>query len=157
MIGGSPATGDPLRVPPVPPVPSPAHASRPRTRARRLVALAMLVAVAVIGLAVHAFLPDTAATDIAGDALYALAAYVGLIALAPRWSPLVVGAVAGAWCVAVELFQLTGIPLALGARFTPAMLLLGTVFDPRDLVVYVVTIVLATAADVALRRVFAAR
>lgn len=119
---------------------------------RRVVAVALLTATILVGLAVHAFLPDTAATDIAGDALYALAAYLGLVALAPRWSGLVVGAVAATWCVAVELFQLTGIPLALGAQFTPAMLLLGTVFDPRDLVVYVVTVALATAVDALTRR-----
>lgn len=137
-------------------VPDPADAGHDLARrgpmVRRVVAVALLTATILVGLAVHAFLPDTAATDIAGDALYALAAYLGLVALAPRWSGLVVGAVAATWCVAVELFQLTGIPLALGAQFTPAMLLLGTVFDPRDLVVYVVTVALATAVDALTRR-----
>lgn len=117
------------------------------TRTRRIVAVALLVSIVAVGLGIHTFLPDTAATDIAGDALYALAAYVGLVAVAPRWPPLAVGAVAAAWCAGVELFQLTGMPLDLGAHFAPAMLLLGTVFDPRDLVVYLVTIVLAGAGD----------
>ena len=118
-----------------------------RSRVRRIGALVLLAAVIAAGLAVHRLLPDTAATDIAGDALYALAAYLLVVALAPRWPSLAPGGVSAAWCVAVELFQLTGIPLALGAHFMPAMLVLGTVFDPRDLVVYVVTVAVATLVD----------
>lgn len=119
---------------------------------RRLVAVVALVAVIAAGLAVHALLPDTALTDIAGDALYAAAAYSGVVLLAPRLRPWVVASIAGAWCVAVELFQLTGIPLAVGAGFPPAMLLLGTVFDARDLVIYVATVVVAALIDTAASR-----
>ncbi|MDR7113291.1 hypothetical protein J2X03_003188 [Microbacterium trichothecenolyticum] len=117
------------------------------TRTRRLVAVLLLVATVVAGLLVHGVLPDTAATDIAGDALYAVAAYLAVVLIAPRLPALATGAIAAAWCVAVELFQLTGLPLAWGAQFAPAMLVLGTVFDARDLLVYVATIVLATAVD----------
>ena len=120
-----------------------------RTAKRRLMAAAALVGVSGAGLAVHVLLADTAATDIAGDALYAAAVYLAIIIVAPRMPPLAVGALAAAWCVAVELFQLTGIPLALGAAFAPSMLVLGTVFDARDLVVYLVTTVIIGAADVA--------
>ena len=120
-----------------------------RTTKRRLVAAVLLAGVVGAGLAVHLLLADTAATDIAGDALYAAAVYLAIIIVAPRMPPLAVGAVAAAWCVAVELFQLTGIPLALGAAFAPSMLVLGTVFDARDVVVYVVTTVIIGAADVA--------
>ena len=67
--------------------------------------------------------------------------------LAPRLPALAVGGIAAAWCVAVELFQLTGLPLEWGAVFSPVMLVLGTVFDPRDLIVYVVTIAVVTAID----------
>lgn len=123
------------------------------TRTRRLVAVLLLVATIAAGLLVHGVLPDTAATDIAGDALYAVAAYLAVVLLAPRLPPLAAGAIAAAWCVAVELFQLTGLPLAWGATFPPVMLVLGTVFDARDLLVYVVTIVLTTAVDALLRRV----
>lgn len=119
----------------------------PSTRARRLVAFAALAVVVAAGLAVHALLPDTAATDIAGDALYACAAYLAVVLIGPRLRPLAVGAIAAAWCVGVELFQLTGIPIAAGAAFPPAMLVLGTVFDPRDLVVYLFAITAATALD----------
>lgn len=123
------------------------------TRTRRLVAVLLLVATVVAGLLVHGVLPDTAATDIAGDALYAVAAYLAVVLIAPRLPALATGAIAAAWCVAVELFQLTGLPLAWGAQFAPAMLVLGTVFDARDLLVYVATIVLATAVDAGIRRV----
>ena len=119
----------------------------PRTGARRLSAAGVLAAAIVAGLVVHGALPDTAATDIAGDALYAAAVYVGLVVLAPRLPALAVGGIAAAWCVAVELFQLTGLPLVWGAAFSPVMLVLGTVFDPRDLIVYVVTIAVVTTID----------
>ena len=122
------------------------------TRTRRLVAALLLVATVVAGLLVHGVLPDTVATDIAGDALYAVAAYLAVVLIAPRLPALATGAIAAAWCVAVELFQLTGLPLAWGAQFAPVMLVLGTVFDARDLLVYVATIVLATAVDALIRR-----
>lgn len=121
-----------------------------RTR-RRLTAAGALALVVAAGLAVHAVLPDSAATDIAGDALYAVAVYLLVVVLAPRLRSLAAGLIAAVWCVAVELFQLTGIPLTAGAAFPPAMLVLGTVFDPRDLVVYVVAIAAVTVTDAALR------
>lgn len=120
---------------------------------RRVTAGAVLAVVIAAGLVVHAALPDTAATDIAGDLLYAVAAYAALIVVAPRLPSVVVGAVALAWCVAVELLQLTGIPFALGVRFPPAMLVLGTVFDPRDLLVYAAALAVATTADLGIRSV----
>lgn len=123
------------------------EATARRTRTRRLVAVVALAVVIVAGLAVHGGLPDTSATDIAGDALYAAAAYLAAMAVAPRLPVLAVGGIAAAWCVGVELFQLTGLPLAWGATFAPVMLVLGTVFDPRDLVVYVLTVAVVTAAD----------
>ncbi len=123
------------------------------TARRRLVAALLLVATIAAGLLVHGVLPDTAATDIAGDALYAVAAYLAVVLIAPRLPVLATGAIAAGWCVAVELFQLTGFPLAWGTTFPPVMLVLGTVFDARDLLVYIVTIVLATAVDALLGRI----
>lgn len=124
-----------------------AAGTRTGARTRRLVAVVALAAVIVAGLVVHGALPDTSATDIAGDALYAAAAYLAVMAVVPRLPALAVGGIAVAWCIGVELFQLTGLPLAWGATFAPVMLVLGTVFDPRDLVVYVLTVAVATAAD----------
>lgn len=127
-------------------------ARAPHRSPRRIVAAVLLLIVIGAGLGVHALLPDTTATDVAGDALYAAAAYLAIVIVAPRLSPLVAGAIAAAWCVVVELFQLTGIPLELGAVFTPAMLVLGTVFDGRDLLVYVLTLVVVVAADAVVSR-----
>ncbi|MFE7844595.1 DUF2809 domain-containing protein [Microbacterium sp. NPDC057407] len=120
-----------------------------RPALRRLVAAGCLAATIVGGLAVHQLLPDTTGTDIAGDALYAVAAYLAVVILAPRLTPLVTGSIAAAWCVAVELFQLTGIPEDVGSAFAPAMLILGTVFDARDLVIYVIAAAVCVVVDAA--------
>ena len=123
-----------------------ASRARPGVR-RRVIAAALLVLTIAAGLVVHAALPDSSATDIAGDALYAVAAYLAVVLVAPRLPALAVGGIAVLWCIGVELFQLTGLPLVWGAEFVPAMLVLGTVFDVRDLVVYIATIAVATALD----------
>ncbi|MCR2825802.1 ribosomal maturation YjgA family protein [Microbacterium sp. zg.Y909] len=122
----------------------------PRPARRRLLAAGLLAATIAAGLAVHRWAPDTAASDIAGDALYALAAYLGLAMLLPHARPWALGLAAAAWCTAVELLQLTGLPERLGTDFPPAMLLLGTVFDVRDLLVYLLMVALAVAVDTAL-------
>jgi hypothetical protein len=122
----------------------------PRTRRRAaVVALAVVIAA---GLAVHA-LPGSAATDVAGDALYAIAAYSLVVAVAPGLHPLVVGAFALVWCIAVELLQLSPVPLAVASVLPPARLVLGSGFDPRDLVVYGVAALFAGIADAAARRI----
>lgn len=127
-------------------------ATQRQIRMRRAWASGLLIVVILAGLVTHGVLPDTAGSDIAGDALYALAIYLLLVILAPRWSPLVVGALAAGWCIAIELFQLTGIPLQVGSVFPPAALVLGSGFDARDLVVYVIAVALAVAVDVIQRR-----
>lgn len=124
----------------------------PRPRRRRLVAAGVLLLTIAAGLTVHAGAPDGAASDIAGDALYAVAAYLAVVNAAPRLRTFLVAAVAAAWCTLIELFQLTGVPLALGSAFSPIMLVLGTVFDPRDLVVYLATVVVAAVIDGFVRR-----
>lgn len=116
-------------------------------RERRLAALVALGVVVVSGLAVHALGPAGSATDITGDALYAVAAYAGLVLLFPRWRRLVVGAVAALWCVGVELLQLTGVPVALADRFPPIALVLGSGFDARDLLVYLCAVGVTVAVD----------
>lgn len=135
----------------IPMPPGSAPAERRAARRRRRIAIVVLVAVIAAGLAVYTMLPDTPATDIAGDALYAMAAYAGVASIAPRMPSLHVGAIALVWCVGVELFQLTGIPLAVGAVFRPAMLVFGTVFDARDVLVYAVAVVALCGVDVAIR------
>lgn len=123
-----------------------------RVGRRRIGAAIALLAVIVAGLLTHLLVPGSAATDIAGDALYAAAAYLAIVVLAPRLRLLTVACLAAVWCIAVELFQLTGVPLAVGARFSPAFLVLGSTFAVRDLVVYVVAVVALAAGDAAVLR-----
>ncbi|KTR96737.1 hypothetical protein NS220_00695 [Microbacterium testaceum] len=120
------------------------------THARRRVAAAIaLVAVVILGLVVAKGMPATDITDVMGDALYAVAVFTGLVLLWPRGRRSVLGIVAVTWCVGVEFFQLTGLPVALADRFPPAALVLGSGFDPRDLVVYVLAVATAAAVDAA--------
>ncbi len=123
----------------------------PPTR-RRLIALLALAVVVAAGLVVHLVLPSSDAADIAGDALYTVAVYAGLVVVFPRLRPLVVALVAGGWSVAVELFQATGVPADLAERFRPVALVLGTGFDARDLVVYACAAVVAGLTDAATGR-----
>ncbi|WP_235007881.1 ribosomal maturation YjgA family protein [Microbacterium timonense] len=118
-----------------------------------MIAGVLLCVTIIAGLVVHGAMPDTAATDIAGDVLYAVAAYLGVVLIAPRLPAPAVGAVAALWCIGVEFFQLTGLPLEWGVRLPPVMLVLGTVFDPRDLLAYVVAVVGATLIDLGCRTV----
>lgn len=122
------------------------------TRARRWGAVAAAVVVVAAGLVVHGILPDTDATDIAGDALYAVLVYVLVVAVAPRAQPVAAAAIAGGWCIAIELLQLSDVPARAAEVFPPAVLVLGTVFDARDLVIYVVAVVIAGALDAMMRR-----
>lgn len=81
-----------------------------------------------------------------GDALYAAAVYLMLGLLRPRWPAVRLALVALAACVAVELFQLTGIP-ARYASYSPVRWLLGTHFAWVDFVCYAAGVGSATAID----------
>jgi hypothetical protein len=116
---------------------------------RRLVAFAALVVVVAAGLFVAKVLPSSATTDIAGDALYAVAVYTGLVLLLPRVGRVILAIAATGWCVFVELLQLSGLPVALAERVPPIALVLGTGFDARDLVVYASAVLVAAVADAA--------
>ncbi|MDY0829592.1 DUF2809 domain-containing protein [Microbacterium sp. BG28] len=114
---------------------------------RRIVAAVAAAVTVVVGLGVHRFAPDGAVSDIAGDALYALLVYLLAVVIVPRRALWVPALGAWVWCAAIELFQLTGLPLSWGDGFPPIMLVLGTVFDVRDLVVYTVTVLAAATVD----------
>ena len=121
-------------------------------RRRRLFGAGALMLTVGAGLGVHAFAPDGATSDIAGDVLYAVAAYLAIVIVSPRLPTPLAAVIAAAWCTLVELFQLTGVPEVLGAAFWPIMLVLGTVFDARDLIVYLVAVALVALIDGLLRR-----
>ncbi|WP_130335676.1 DUF2809 domain-containing protein [Micromonospora kangleipakensis] len=113
-----------------------------------LVRVLMLVAAALflaVALTIRA-LSDGRLEQYSGTALYASMVYAGVLFLWPRMSPLPAGAVAVAFCWAVECAQLTGIPAALSARSLLARLVLGVQFDPTDLLWYPVGVAPLVAA-----------
>jgi hypothetical protein len=73
--------------------------------------------------------------------------YLVVAFLLPRSSAVAIGASALALCTLVELFQLTGLPALWAESFWPVRLLLGTGFDPLDLIAYAVGADVATASD----------
>lgn len=119
---------------------------------RRRVAAAVVVVAVVAGIGIHLAAPPTRTGDIAADALYVVVVYGALVVLAPQWRPAGVGAATMLWCVAVELFQLTGLPEQWGRAAWPVMLVFGTVFDPRDFVVYGVGAIVCAVMDAMLPR-----
>ncbi|MFJ8430814.1 DUF2809 domain-containing protein [Kitasatospora sp. NPDC094019] len=87
----------------------------------------------------------------AGDALYTVLLYALAVLVAPRLRPPVAAAWAAAPSWAVELFQLTGVPDDLARRSTLARLVLGSTFNPPDLLWYLVGAGLAALAHAGVR------
>ncbi len=86
-----------------------------------------------------------------GDALYAIAFYLLLGVLLPNTSSQRFILLTSVFVVAVECFQLTGIPLDLRSRGGISRLIsvaLGTVFSWLDLLAYFVGIVVIGFADI---------
>ncbi|MCP2263540.1 DUF2809 domain-containing protein [Promicromonospora thailandica] len=81
-------------------------------RARAVPALAALLTVAA-GLSVRSVLTGDLA-KYGGDALYALLIFWLVLVVAPRTRGWVAALVAAGFSVTIELFQLTGVPAALG-------------------------------------------
>ena len=110
----------------------------------RYVALAL--GTIVIGLAVHLHgdvLPP-AVRDVLGDALWATMATWWISAIAPalRWSTRTLLALA--FCFAIEMSQLVRFPALDTLRGTTVgHLVLGSDFDPRDLVAYTAGVIAA--------------
>ncbi|MFI6426047.1 DUF2809 domain-containing protein [Promicromonospora sp. NPDC050880] len=114
----------------------PRETGRQAVRRRAAPALAAVLTV-VAGLSARSVL-DGAAGKYAGDTLYALLIFWLVLVVAPRTRGWVAAAVALGVSTAVELFQLTGIPAALGAHSALARLVLGTTFNAPDLPFYAV-------------------
>jgi hypothetical protein len=121
------------------------------TRTRRAALAATSVATIALGLAVH-FRGGSAAADPAADALYAVLIYLLVGLLRPRAHSVVVAAIALGFCVAIELFQLTGVPAML-SNITPlAHLVFGTTFVAADLLSYTAGVVIVASIDHLVRR-----
>lgn len=128
---------------------------RDRIRRRALPAAAAVLTVAA-GLSVRSVLGGDLA-KYAGDALYALLIFWLVLVVAPRTRAWVAAATAFGVSVAVELFQLTGVPAELGAHSALARLVLGTTFNAPDLPFYGVGAALGWALHRAARSIGGAR
>ena len=119
----------------------------PRIRLRYL---ALAVTTIVIGLAVHwgAATMSPSARDVVGDALWAAMIVWLVSAAAPAARLATRSAAALAVCVAVELSQLYHAPALDALRGTTGgRLVLGSGFDPRDLVAYAGGVLAAAVVD----------
>ena len=110
----------------------------------------LALATIVVGLAVHlggtAFAPDV--RDFAGDSLWAMMMAWWVGALAPSAARITRTSMAYAICVGVELSQLIHTPVLSAIRATAlGHLVLGSGFDPRDLLAYLVGVSLAAVAE----------
>lgn len=98
------------------------------------------------GLIVHfsgGFLPP-ALRDIVGDALWAMMIVWWVSVLVPRLPLLARGGIALAICAAVEFSQIHHAPWLDALRATlPGELILGSDYDPRDLLAYAVGVLVA--------------
>jgi len=115
-------------------------ASRPRL-------LAVLVVVIALGVISRLRPIDVPLWDKwLGDVLYAVAAYLVLALIFPRWPAARLATAAFLFCVAVEFFKLTGIP-AQCSHILLVRWLLGVRFAWGDLACYLVGVVAAAGID----------
>lgn len=117
---------------------------------RRAVLLSVAVGVVVLGLTVHGTV-DGPGGAFTGDGLYAVLMFVLVAVVAPALPAAAVAGVAFALCVAVELFQLTGVPARLSSVIPGAELVLGSTFQWSDLVAYAIGAAFASGVDAAIR------
>ena len=122
---------------------------------RRVVYAALAVGTIAAGLAVHvggsALSP--ALRDVLGDALWAIMLFWWVSVLVPSGSTMFRGSLALAGCFAVELSQLLHTPVLDAIRRTTAgHLVLGSGFDPRDLMAYTGGVIAAVIVETAWRR-----
>ena len=115
-------------------------------RNRRLKLAGIGALIVATGLLVH-FLTQGTVSDFVGDALYAVLVYLVVSIVVVRRPSREVAVVAILLCVAIEVFQLTGVPSSLAEHVAPVRYLLGTTFNTLDLVAYVIGVLAATAVS----------
>ncbi|OCI29890.1 ribosomal maturation YjgA family protein [Oerskovia enterophila] len=122
-------------------------APRAARRRSRPHVLAVLAAVVALGLVVTTQVPDPVG-DVVGDLLYAVAVYAALVLVAPRVRPWAAGAVVLTWCWLVEALQATPVVGAVLDVVPAAAWVLGSTFSARDLLLYLLGVLLAVGLDV---------
>lgn len=100
----------------------------------------------VLGLLVTTQVPDPVG-DAVGDLLYAVAAYAALVLVTPRSRPWVAGVVVLAWCWLVEALQATPLVGVVLDVAPAAAWVLGSTFNARDLLFYLLGAIFATGLD----------
>jgi len=127
----------------------------PSIRARATYVVAALATI-VVGLLVHlgGTMLSPATRDVLGDALWAAMIMWWISALAPNARLLTRSAIAYAICAGVELSQLFHTPALDSVRNTAlGQLVLGSGFDPRDLIAYAAGVAVATLLEATARAV----
>lgn len=114
--------------------------------------LLVLAAVVLAGLAVT-LRGVGAPADLAGAALYTVAAHLVLALALPRAGPVRLAAAAFALSAVVELIQLTTVPERVADVVPVARYLLGTTFHAPDLLAYAVGALAVGLVDERARRV----
>jgi Protein of unknown function (DUF2809) len=105
------------------------------TRRLRLLSGIAAAGCLVLGLATQA-LDRSPLADVVGSVLYVCCIGLSTCVAWPRLSSIVIASLAFGFAVSVELIQVTGMPSEITAVFPPARLLLGSAFDPLDLIAY---------------------
>lgn len=124
----------------------------PRSANHAAVTLIVLTATVILGLVSRRLHLGVGWWDKSlGDSLYAVAVYLAFSLALPRWGVRRTGILALLFCVAIELFQWTGIPAA-HARLAVVRWLIGTQFSPHDLLCYLVGVLAIASLDSLWRR-----
>lgn len=100
--------------------------------------VAGIVAVALVGVGLVVSRVDHPVADPVGDGLYAAFVFALLVVIAPRARSATLATATFAFCAAVELAQLTGIPAAIVDAVPVARYAVGTTFVATDLLAYAV-------------------
>ena len=120
-------------------------------RAVRLRAIVAAVACLSLGLALQ-LLERSVAIDLLGSVLYVLLVGLLVLVVRPSLRAVTVAAIALAFATLVEFLQLTAIHATIVDAVPSARLVLGSVFDPMDLVAYLVGAMLLVPIVAAIRR-----
>jgi Protein of unknown function (DUF2809) len=101
----------------------------------RLLAVVGVLACLALGLGLQ-LLDRSPVIDLLGSVLYVMLVGLLVLLVRPSLSGLRIAAIALGIATVVELLQLTPIPTVIVESFPPARLVLGSAFDPLDLVAY---------------------
>ncbi|MDR0482620.1 MAG: DUF2809 domain-containing protein [Cellulomonadaceae bacterium] len=121
--------------------PSPRSELRISGRVPRLVSLALLAAVVLVGLGGRVILPPAVGGPL-GDTLYATMVVVLVVLVIPGMAPWLAALLGWGVSAGVELLQLTGASGAIVVHFPAARYVLGTTFAATDLAWYALGAVL---------------